>query len=276
MTATEGARPDTQDTTRLIAYVLPDAGPVEMPVEIVPAPAHREWMAATTEGFARRCLPMIMANQAEWWLLNTRRFAACWGGGRSSRSLTITYDPDEDGATLAASHFGHGILTFVIPVLFRTPPGWNLGVRGPANRPKDAIAPLSGLVETDWVSATFTMNWQFTRPHTEVIFDRGEPMCAVTPQRRGELAAWEPQVTAMGDVEKAPYEAFRDGRSRWAEEKLVPGTPASTQLFARHYMHGESEDGMRFDFHERKLRLKRFAGRPETEPPSGPAAETYR
>lgn len=34
MTATEGARPDTQDTTRLIAYVLPDAGPVEMPVEI--------------------------------------------------------------------------------------------------------------------------------------------------------------------------------------------------------------------------------------------------
>lgn len=139
-------------------------------------------------------------------------------------------------------------------------------MRGPANRPKDAIAPLSGLVETDWVSATFTMNWQFTRPHTEVIFDRGEPMCAVTPQRRGELAAWEPQVTAMGDVEKAPYEAFRDGRSRWAEEKLVPGTPASTQLFARHYMHGESEDGMRFDFHERKLRLKRFAGRPETEP----------
>jgi hypothetical protein len=38
----------------------------------------------------------------------------------------------------AISHFGSGILTWNVPYLFRTPPGYNLLVRGPANWPKDA------------------------------------------------------------------------------------------------------------------------------------------
>src|SRR3712207_8402233 len=33
----------------------------------------------------------------------------------------------------ARSHFGSGILTWNLPFLFRTPPGYNLHVRGPAN-----------------------------------------------------------------------------------------------------------------------------------------------
>ena len=49
----------------------------------------------------------------------------------------------------AVSHFGHGILTFHMPCLFRTEPGVDLMVQGPINRPKDAIAPLSGIIETD-------------------------------------------------------------------------------------------------------------------------------
>ncbi|MGK6315772.1 DUF6065 family protein [Neorhizobium sp. DT-125] len=36
-----------------------------------------------------------------------------------------------------------------MPCLFRTEPGYDLYVTGPINRPKEAIAPLIGVVETD-------------------------------------------------------------------------------------------------------------------------------
>ena len=45
---------------------------------------------------------------------------------------------------LPSSHFGNGILTWHLPMLFRTPPGYNLSVRGPANYPKDAVCPFRG------------------------------------------------------------------------------------------------------------------------------------
>jgi hypothetical protein len=33
------------------------------------------------------------------------------------------------------------------------------------------ISPLDGIVETDWLEATFTMNWKLTRPnHTVALY----------------------------------------------------------------------------------------------------------
>ena len=65
---------------------------------------------------------------------------------------------------MVSSNFGYGIVTWYLPYLFRTSPGYNLWVRGPVNSPKDGIVPLEGLVETDWAEATFTVNWKITRP----------------------------------------------------------------------------------------------------------------
>ena len=56
------------------------------------------------------------------------------------------------------SHFGSGVLTFHAGYLFRTPPGWAVWARGAPNTVKDGIVPLDGLVETDWLPFTFTMN----------------------------------------------------------------------------------------------------------------------
>ena len=93
-----------------------------------------------------------------------------WSGGKELEAIRIkTAGP----AHLAPiSHFGSGVLTFHVTVLFRTEPGINLWVTGPVNRPKDGIAPLSGVIETDWAPYTFTMNWLFTRPGQSVRFRR--------------------------------------------------------------------------------------------------------
>src|SRR5438094_1905443 len=56
----------------------------------------------------------------------------------------------------------------------------------PTNSSKDGIAPLNGIIETDWAHSTFTMNWRFTRACT-VEFAIGEPICLFFPIQRGVL-----------------------------------------------------------------------------------------
>jgi hypothetical protein len=67
-------------------------------------------------------------------------FTATWMGQENDVDVKITPDKRDAGQYLPLSHFGNGILTWNLPLLFRTPPGYNLLVRGPANYPKDAVS----------------------------------------------------------------------------------------------------------------------------------------
>ena len=81
----------------------------------------------------------------------------------------------------AISHFGSGVLTFVLPWLFRTSPGIGLLVRGLANHVKaDAVA-LDAVIETDWSPYTFTMSWKLVRGGVPVEFKKGDPVCMMQP-----------------------------------------------------------------------------------------------
>ena len=99
-----------------------------------PAGGKREWMDATPDKFAYRCLPLVMANQAGWVLRCPLNFSARWNGGSQGSDTKVTF-PDGEGpnAGQIRSHFGSGILTFSMPWLFRTSQGYGLWVRGPSN-----------------------------------------------------------------------------------------------------------------------------------------------
>jgi hypothetical protein len=70
-------------------------------------------------------------------------------------------------------------------------------VQGPINRPKDGIAALSGIIETDWSPYSFTMNWIITRPDTPVRFEKGEPYCHIFPVSCGALRGSSPNLKAL-------------------------------------------------------------------------------
>src|SRR5581483_1718405 len=129
------------------------------PMPLLAAPFGRTWMDETDRRFAYRCLPMVIANQAGWFVLSNHKIAVTRNGGAAPSDLCLEYLAGEPPHN-AVSVFGSGILTWSLPYLFRTPPGYNLLVRGPANYPKDGASPLEGIVETDWTEATFTMNWK--------------------------------------------------------------------------------------------------------------------
>jgi hypothetical protein len=135
------------------------------PLTIRPAPLTRPWMDRIADNHAYRCLPLNIANSHGWEVLSPCAFSATWSGGIHARDLKLTAN---DGyprlADFAVTHFAYGIVTFHLSYLFRTEPGWDLFATGPLNGGKDGIAPLTGVIETDWLPYPFTMNWQLTRP----------------------------------------------------------------------------------------------------------------
>jgi hypothetical protein len=252
---------DAESPLELIAY----HGSPKPAMPIVPSERRREWMTGVGR-FASRCLPMVIANQAGWLILNTHAFSARWNGALDASGVTVDYD---DGAPPqippAMSHFGLGVLTWTVPYLFRTPSGFNLLARGPANEPKDGIGPLEGLVETDWTTATFTMNWKFTRPDHDVRFEVDEPFCMLVPQRRGELERFTPSVRSLREDDE-----LRRGAKRWAEgrhevqvRKFLAEHGASDaadlRAWEKDYFKGRTPEGVPAPEHQGSLNLAPFA-----------------
>ncbi len=242
---------------RLICYPTTHIEP-----ELRPAPQARQWLDDLPESYGYRCLPLTIANTHGWEILLPSGFEATWNGGRSKDDIRITATDGED--LLPTTHFGSGILTFHTGYLFRTEPGYNLWVQGPVNAPKDAIQPLTGVIETDWSPYTFTMNWMFTRPDQTVRFEKGEPFCFFFPVPRGLPEAFKPEVRSI-DEEPDTHDQFR----AWSEARLTfnldllePDSDARKNKWQKDYYRGFRPDGREgLAEHQTKVRPKPFKDR---------------
>ncbi len=230
-------------------------------IDIRPAPHERDWMDASPERFAYRCLPLNIANAHGWELLLPSACRATWNGRTEINAVSVY--PAPGTAAPAVSHFGKGILTFHVTCLFRTEPGYDLYVQGPVNRPKDAIAPLCGIIETDWAPYTFTMNWMFTRPGTVVRFEKGEPFCHIFPVRRGEIEAFEPRVRPIADSPELmeQQQLWNVSRTEFMRELAKTGTEANKERWQKLYYRGLDAEGreVKTADHRTRLRVKPFA-----------------
>jgi hypothetical protein len=260
----ESRHPD-RDVQRslLVAYRL---GPEPAP-RLVSAPISRAWMDHTDQRFAQRCLPLLIANQAGWFILNSHTIVVRWSGGNEPAALQIEYVTGGP-PYLASSHFGYGILTWNIPYLFRTAPGYNLLVRGPSNWPKDGVTALEGIVEADWSVATFTMNWKVTTIDHPIVFEVDEPICMVVPQTRGDLETLEPVVRDVADDAELhqAYQSWSESRSQFLADLVVPGSEAARQRWQKHYFQGTTPDGSVAPSHQTRLQLRDFTTPDDTDP----------
>lgn len=235
-------------------------------VQIVPAWRKRDWMTATNGRFAYHCLPMTLANESGWFVLAPHGAIVEWNGGDKVTDTRVTV-VGEPKTVQAMSAVGHGIMTWTIPYLFRTPAGWNMLCRGPANVVKDGIAPLEGLVETDWSLASFSMNWKMTRVG-RVTFEEGEPIAMLVPHRRADLE----EFSARKDDLYADQALFT-GYTMWIEERreflqaVREGDPeAVKQKFQKHYWSGQTNVGVDFEGHQKQRTLKPFREPAGTQP----------
>ncbi|WP_445164542.1 DUF6065 family protein [Mycobacterium sp. Dal123C01] len=250
----------------LIGFITGDNAP-----QIAPAPIGRAWMSAQSDagkGWPSRCLPMLVANQSGWELRNPSAFTATWFGQEDGVDVLIESDEYVANQLLPASHFGNGIFTWRLPMLFRTPPGYNLLVRGPANYPKDAVCPLEGIVETDWASASFSINWKLTRKLMPVRFEVDEPICMIVPQRRAELEEFVPElrfIESDQDLDRKHKLFLRERDGTKHAEQIARVAAGDRVEWQGDYTRGKHRDGEAgAPDHQTRLNLRPFAQpRPE-------------
>jgi hypothetical protein len=239
----------------LTCYVRDDDGGFV----IRPAAARRDWMDGAHQRAPYRCLPLVMANRYGWEILCPVSFTAIWNGGPAVDGVVVLEDPGTKPP--AHSHFGEGILTFRMPFLFRTDPGTDLIVQGPINQPKDAIAPLTGVIEADWGPFNFTMNWKFTRPTTAIRFRKGEPFCQITLARRGAMEEVHPRFLPISDDPEleASHLEWTTSRRKFNEDLKVKGSQARKSGWQKHYQQGVDLHGNEKPFlHLTKTNLRPF------------------
>lgn len=226
--------------------------------KILPAGRKREWMNETEEAFAYRCLPLTMANQHGWELRSPVGFEAVWDGGIDRSALTIKRDGP--GATVD-THFGSGVLTFNVSAIFRTPPGYNLWISGPANTFKDGIQCMSAMIETDWMPYTFSVNWKFTRPDHPIRFEADEPFCQIFPVERGLVERLDPQERMLSEAPDIQRQFHTGMLKRNAKEvrRRLTGQKDDALRWQGWYMRGllpdESEE---FPDHQSALKVPPF------------------
>ncbi len=226
------------------------------------APVDRDWMDAAHQRHPYRCLPLNIANQNGWLLTSPTSFQVYWYGGQLPSDLEVRFDAEPDASI--SSHFGSAVLTFSIPYLFRTPKGINLWAKGPANWIKDGVQPLEGVIETDWASSTFTMNWKVTRPFEWVRFEKGEPFCMLVPIPRGFAETLTPRLALLSENPELhkKYQAWEEGRRGFLKGLKTLDPETVKRGWQKDYFQGKVPEGGTFDGHQTRLNLKEFSKRP--------------
>jgi len=211
------------------------------PPQLVPGRPDREWMDDFQARFPYRCLPLVMANTTGWEILCPHDLTIEWNGGPLIDDVVIYPDDIEvDLKHHVVSHFTRGIVTFHTGYMFRTPPGWAVWAGGAPNHIKDGIAPLSGLVETEWLPFPFTMNWKMTRPGI-VTFKKGEPFCFIQLVENRKVDEFQPILRTIDEEPelKEQFEAWSASRNDFNKRLAARDQDAMKEGWQKHYFKGE-------------------------------------
>ena len=97
---------------------------------------------------------------------------------------------------------------------------------GPANYFKRNAHPLTALIESDWISMSFTMNWKIMVPNEPVRFDQGEPLFQAIPLLSNVCADLENADVSYQKLTDDPelhhaYSEWDQGRRRFHDQKAA-------------------------------------------------------
>jgi hypothetical protein len=241
--------------SKLTFYATASSTPI-----IVPADHKREWMDNTQDQFSYRCLPLNIANAFGWEILCPFTFTASWDAGMLTKGLIIKPEnPAFQFQDFVSSYFGYGVITFHLPYVVRTEKGWSTFVTGPVNSPKHGVIPLSGIVETEWLPFSFTMNWKMTQPGS-IEFKEGEPICRVIPIPHDLLDNVTPEIlpiSANPELE-TDYKKWFELRETFLNKMRAGYKKEQDQGWQKDYFRGHTpwDPKNPHEEHKSKLRLK--------------------
>jgi len=139
----------------------------------------REWF----NSHFYKCLPLSIGNMQGFVFSLPYSISVLWNGGKNIEDVSIQFDNDFkiNNFITPTSEFGNGILTIHYPLTFKTPPGVNLMTIAPPNFPLLGLSPMTGVIESDNVRFTFSLNIKIDLINTRIIIKANTPLIGMIP-----------------------------------------------------------------------------------------------
>jgi hypothetical protein len=218
--------------------------------DILPGNVKREWMDKTN-GHAYKCLPLNIANQYGWVVHSPIDLIATWDGTNGLDAIKVY--PEKNG--YFSSHFGHGILTLNVDFIITTSKNISTYVKGVSNFNIDKIYPLEGIVETDWLPFTFTMNYKFHALGATSI-KKGDPLFMFFPINRSFLEDIE---IKSGNIKEDRELSEKYNEYSKSREIFLNNTYKNSQEWQKFYVKGRVvKEKADIYNHKVNIKLKNF------------------
>lgn len=201
---------------------------------VIPAGKKREWMDQEELSYSYYCGPLVAANQLGYNIIYQNETEVIWNENADYSDIEINHIKQDENFCGCGVHFEIDILTFTFPLLFRTSPGWGLLVSGPANNPIDGLYPLEGLVETNWLPFTFTMNFKIIEKNKLIRIKQYTPICRILPYPLNLNQKTNLTFSNLQDDKKlfADYNAWSKAREDFNDKGTLNST-SNRQFFYR-------------------------------------------
>ena len=240
-------------------------------MDLIAPSSKREWIQKTGQpvdadgnpegkpnGYGNRCLPLVAANSLGWQVLSDQRYEVTWNGGPSVSDVVVKCEEGNTDPKLN-SHFGSGTVTWHLGYIFYTTIGNFLYCKGPTNHFKHGIQACEGLVETDWLPFTFTMNWMMTKPNETVVFEKGEPFCQLIPYPKEYAEHFNPTVRTLDSMPSELKKTY----DYWCHSRKVFNEAArENNHWEGNYMRGTLHDETSCDDlgrkHFKTIKMRKF------------------
>ena len=200
---------------------------------ITSAPLKREWLNKPEQKYGYQCQPMVAANQMGWHILSSSEIIINWNGGQSTNDVFVKQINDEINYNYAASHFSVGIVTFSFPFVVKTPPGWGIWVGPPSNEWIVNMQGLQGIVETNWLPFSFTMNWKILEENKTIVIPKYFPIAKMIPfplNLNEKININYKNITEYPDFNKK-FKDYSESRGNFNKSlKEIPNNPDFTNV----------------------------------------------
>lgn len=184
--------------------VYKDRGPV---ANIEPLSAKRDWMEATFDKHAYRCLPVTLTNQLGWAISFPEDITFMWDGQISTSGEHVKVLA---GEKYVQTGRGQATVSFETGLVFRTPENYSLLTYNVPNMFMEGISPYTTIISSSFFEGPLPVAWKVTKPFVPITIKAGQPVAAVFPISLTEIQGSVLTVKDIKDLVRVKREIALD------------------------------------------------------------------
>lgn len=184
--------------------VYKDDGPV---ANIDPLSAKRDWMEATFDKHAYRCLPVTLTNQLGWAISFPEDITFMWDGQISTSGEHVKVLA---GEKYIQTGRGQATVSFETGLVFRTPENYSLLTYNVPNMFMEGVAPYTTIISSSFFEGPLPVAWKVTKPFVPITIKAGQPIAAVFPISLTEIQGSTLTIKNIKDLVRVKREISLD------------------------------------------------------------------